>query len=78
VALRVRGGRFTGVARELTEATERQEAMEAYCETVKRFDYAECTLWRKGRPTRSKIKELHHAWFEQGVPLVVELESGRP
>jgi deazaflavin-dependent oxidoreductase (nitroreductase family) len=73
VRLRIRGGTFAGVARELVEAAERQEAMEAYCQTVNPFEYLECGLWRKGRPTRSKIKELHRSWFEQGIPLVVDL-----
>jgi deazaflavin-dependent oxidoreductase (nitroreductase family) len=73
VRLRIRGGTFAGVARELVEAAERQEAMEAYCQTVNPFEYLECGLWRKGWPTRSKIKELHRSWFEQGIPLVVDL-----
>jgi deazaflavin-dependent oxidoreductase (nitroreductase family) len=73
VRLRIRGGRFEGVARELREGAEMQEAMAAYCETVNPFDYLECANWLKGRPTRAKIQELHRAWFDQGVPLVVEL-----
>ena len=72
VELRIRGGTFTGHARELDDATER---VEAYCETVNRFDYAECRMWRKGRPTRSKIVELHRSWFDHGYPLVVELRT---
>jgi hypothetical protein len=34
-----------------------------------------CMMWRRGRPTRSKIRELHRRWFDQGFPLVVELSS---
>jgi deazaflavin-dependent oxidoreductase (nitroreductase family) len=75
VRLRVRGGRFAGVARELRDPAEAQEAMEAYCETVRPFDYAECIMWRRGRPTRSKIKDLHRSWFNKGIPLVVELQE---
>jgi deazaflavin-dependent oxidoreductase (nitroreductase family) len=75
VHLRIRGGTFSGVARELGETAELQQAMTAYCDTVNRFDYAECAMHRRGRPTRSKIKELHRAWFEGGVPLVVELDE---
>jgi deazaflavin-dependent oxidoreductase (nitroreductase family) len=73
VRLRIRGGTFAGVARELRETAERQHAVEAYCETVNFADYLECTMHRSGRPTRSKIKELHRTWFEVGIPLVVEL-----
>jgi deazaflavin-dependent oxidoreductase (nitroreductase family) len=77
VRLRIRGGTFDGTARELREGVERQEAVEAYCETVNPFEYFECALWRKGRPTRSKIKEMHRDWFEQGVPIVLELGTSR-
>jgi len=73
VYLRIRGGTFAGRARELADETETQEAMAAYCETVNPLDFVECTLHRRGRPTRSKIKQLHRTWFEKGIPLVVEL-----
>jgi deazaflavin-dependent oxidoreductase (nitroreductase family) len=73
VRLRIRGGTFAGVASELRETAERQHAVEAYCETVNLADYLECTMHRSGRPTRSKIKELHRTWFQVGIPLVVEL-----
>jgi deazaflavin-dependent oxidoreductase (nitroreductase family) len=75
VRLRVRGGRFVAVAREPRGADETREAMEAYCDTVNRFDFVENTMWRRGRPTRSKIEELHREWFERGTPLVLELEE---
>jgi deazaflavin-dependent oxidoreductase (nitroreductase family) len=75
VRLRIRGGTFPGVARELRDAAERRQAMAAFCETVNPFDYLECTVHRRGRPTRSKITELHRTWFDGGIPLVVELEE---
>jgi deazaflavin-dependent oxidoreductase (nitroreductase family) len=74
VRLRIKGGTFSGFARELSPA-EKDEAMAAYCGTVNRFDYLECTMHRTGRPTRSKIEELHRAWFHHGIALVVELEE---
>jgi deazaflavin-dependent oxidoreductase (nitroreductase family) len=75
VRLRVKDGAFVGVAREPRETAEAQQAMEAYCETVNQFDYFECAIWRKGRPTRSKVKELHRTWFDHGTPLVIELAN---
>jgi hypothetical protein len=42
---------------------------------VNPFDYAECALWRRGRPTRAKIQDLHRGWFREGIPLVVELDA---
>lgn len=73
VRLRIRGGTLTGVAREVREPAEREHAAAAYCETVNPFDYVGCAMHRPGRPTRSKIEELHRSWFDNGVPLVVEL-----
>ena len=75
VRLRLRGGKFRGVVREPGDAAESQEAREAYCGTVVPFDYGECMMWRKGRPTRAKIQALHRDWFAQGTPLVVELQG---
>ncbi len=73
VRLRIRGGTFAGVVRELTEPTELDQARAALCETVHLFDYGECDLHLRGVPTRAKIKELHRYWFDTGIPLVVEL-----
>ncbi len=75
VRLQIRGGTFAGVARELQEPSELEQAREALCETVSLFDYGECDLHLRGLPTRAKIKELHHYWFDTGIPLVVELRD---
>ena len=73
VKLRIRGGTFAGVARELKEAGELAKARETLCETVTLFDYSECSLHLRGLPTRSKIQDLHRYWFDTGIPLVIEL-----
>jgi deazaflavin-dependent oxidoreductase (nitroreductase family) len=73
VRLRIRGGTFAGIARELSDPDELAQAREALCETVVPFDYGECDLHLRGLPTRAKIKELHAYWFETGIPMVVEL-----
>jgi hypothetical protein len=73
VKLRIRGGTFAGVARELKDPGDLAEAREALCETVNLFDYGECDIHLRGLPTRSKIKELHRYWFDTGIPLVVDL-----
>lgn len=75
VTLRIRGGTFAGRARKLTDPLETEQAREAYCEPVDYFDYMACMNWRKGRPTRPRIKDLTRGWFEEGVPLVVELHD---
>jgi deazaflavin-dependent oxidoreductase (nitroreductase family) len=73
VTLRIRGGTFAGLARELTDQVELAEARAAFCEKVNLSDYGECALHLRGLPTRAKIEELHRYWFDTGIPLVVEL-----
>jgi deazaflavin-dependent oxidoreductase (nitroreductase family) len=75
VTVRLRGGTFKGVAREL-EPPEAKRAREAYCEAVHAFDYVMCFFHRGGRPTRAKIHEMTSHWFETGTPLVVDLTAG--
>jgi deazaflavin-dependent oxidoreductase (nitroreductase family) len=73
VTLRIRGGTFAGLARELTDPVELAEARAAFCEQVNPMDYGECVLHLRGLPTRAKIEELHRFWFDTGIPLVVDL-----
>lgn len=75
VRLRIGFTTFAGVARELQEPAELEQAREALCETVTLFDYGECDLHLHGLPTRAKIKDLHRYWFDTGVPLVVDLRD---
>jgi deazaflavin-dependent oxidoreductase (nitroreductase family) len=75
VRLRIRGGTFAGLARDPSGAAEREEAIEAYCETVGWFERLEYTMWRRGRPTPPRIRGLHRRWFDDGVPLVIELSQ---
>ncbi|WP_225731444.1 MULTISPECIES: nitroreductase family deazaflavin-dependent oxidoreductase [unclassified Nocardia] len=73
VTLRVRGGTFAGIARDPRDGAERTAAYAALCETVHPIDYAENAFHRRGIPTRTKILELHRAWFAGGTPLVVDM-----
>ena len=73
VRLRMSGGTYEGVARELRDEAERAAARDIYCDAITRFDYIENRAHRKGRPSRMKIVELHRTWFDGGVPLVIAL-----
>jgi deazaflavin-dependent oxidoreductase (nitroreductase family) len=75
VTLRIRGGTFAGVARELNDPAELATAREALCETVNPMDYGECALHLRGMPTRAKIKDLHRYFFDTGIPLVIDLRD---
>jgi deazaflavin-dependent oxidoreductase (nitroreductase family) len=76
IRLRLRGGTFSGTAREPRE-NERQTALEAYCELSGSFEHLEYRMWRRGKPTPAEIQDLHRTWFETGTPLVVELDQVR-
>jgi deazaflavin-dependent oxidoreductase (nitroreductase family) len=73
VRLRLGLRTYAGIARELDEPAELEQAREAICETVHMTDYDECTLHLRGFPTREKIRALHRYWFDTGIPLVIEL-----
>ena len=73
VSLRIRGGTYAGVARELTDPAELAKARAGLCETVNRFDTGECAMHLRGRPTREKIEDLHAYWFDTGIPIAIDL-----
>lgn len=75
VRLRIRGGTFAGVAREILKNEEIERAKDAYCETVNSFDYDSCAIHRRGIPTRAKVKALHRSWFDKGIRLAVDLDA---
>jgi deazaflavin-dependent oxidoreductase (nitroreductase family) len=73
VSLRIRDGRFEGVAREITDPTEWQHATKVYAGTVNPFDRMEYRMHRPDRPTPERIQEMHDKWFSDGTPVVIEL-----
>jgi deazaflavin-dependent oxidoreductase (nitroreductase family) len=75
VELRIRGGRFAGVARELADGLEKERAGEAYCDRVTAFDYLECSFHLGGRPSRTRIGQLHRHWFDTGIPVAIDLAA---
>jgi deazaflavin-dependent oxidoreductase (nitroreductase family) len=75
VRLRIRGGTFSGRARQVHGAADTKEEAAAYSESIHPFDYLTCVNWRKGRPTRERIEELLRGWVEEGTPLVIELNQ---
>lgn len=73
VVLRLPGGAVAGIAREITDPTEWQQARSAISDTVHPMDYGECALHLRGLPSRSKIRHLHRYWFDTGIPLAIDL-----
>lgn len=75
VQLRIKGGSFHGLAREISDPSEIELARSVICESIYLSDYGEAGLHLRGLPTRAKIKELHRYWFDTGHPLVIELST---
>ena len=73
-----RGGTFDGIAWEITEGAELEQARSAICDPVFPSDYGECALHLRGLPTRTKVQELHRYWFETGIPVVIDLKETTP
>ena len=73
VRLRIRGGTYSGQARELPPG-ELEVAQEAYCATLHPLDRIEYVLHMPGFPTRERIRKLHQHWFTTGVPVAIDLD----
>ncbi len=74
VHLRARGRTGRGRARRLRDAVEIERARTCYCEQENLADYAECVLNLRGRPSRSKIEQLHRRWFQMGTPVAIDMQ----
>jgi deazaflavin-dependent oxidoreductase (nitroreductase family) len=75
VKLRIRGGTFEGMAREITDPEEYAAGKAIYRGTVNPFDRLEYLAHRTGRPTAERIRALHERWFNVCTPLVIELSN---
>ncbi|WP_102144873.1 nitroreductase family deazaflavin-dependent oxidoreductase [Mycobacterium hubeiense] len=77
VRLRIRGGTYDGVAREIDDAAEREHARRLLCDNVFPTDYCECALHVRGLPSRTKVQDLHRYWFKTGNPVAIDLKERR-
>jgi hypothetical protein len=73
VRLRIKGGTYTGLAREIVDAGELHAARSILCDTVFSGDFGEASLHLRGLPTQRKIRELHQYWFDTGYPIAIDL-----
>jgi deazaflavin-dependent oxidoreductase (nitroreductase family) len=74
VGVKVGGRRYGGVAREITDPAERDEAIDLYRREVLPADYTDYASYHWGFPTRRKIEEAHRRWAEEGIMVAIELE----
>jgi deazaflavin-dependent oxidoreductase (nitroreductase family) len=73
VELRIRGGIFDGLAREITDPAELEDGKRIYSGTVNPFDGTEYRMHRSGAPTDEKIRAMHEKWYTDGTPVVIQL-----
>ena len=77
VTLRMRGGTFEGIAREISDPAEYEAGKAVYCGTINSFDRLTYRAHRKGHPTPDRIRALLERWFTVCTPLVIELLGKR-
>lgn len=65
-------------ARELTERAERARAAEAYRPVAGWYDYVDYANFVWSFPTRARLLKVHDEWFDNGTPVVFELERDTP
>ena len=75
VTMRLGKETLNGTAREITDSSERQKAMDAYTGTLVVADYFDYIAYHWGLATREKIVRAHQQWFDDGIPVIVQLES---
>jgi hypothetical protein len=74
VRLRIRGGTFEGVARDVRE-DERRRAEALYCQFTGPFELLESLAHLPGWPDRRKISRMHRHWFRSGTPMAIDLAT---
>jgi deazaflavin-dependent oxidoreductase (nitroreductase family) len=77
VKLRIRGGIFDGLAREITDPAEHEKGKRDYSRTVNPFDRIEYRMHRTGAPTDEKIRAMHEKWYTDGTPMIIELSTNQ-
>lgn len=75
VTVKLPGGAYSGVAREITDPGELATARALLCDTVVFLDFGECALHLRGLPSRAKIRELHAYWFDTGRAVAIDLAT---
>jgi hypothetical protein len=72
--LRIRGGTFSGIAREL-EHDESDRARKLYSSYTGLLEYVESLAHMPGRPRRERLAKMHQHWFDTGAPIAVDLAT---
>ena len=63
------------LAREVTDASERERAASRYAGDIYAYDYLDHVSLHWGFPTRRHIKEAHEAWLKRGLLVAFDLQA---
>lgn len=74
VRVKIGGELHAGLAREVTETTEREAAIDAYVQDVVPADYSDYIGYHWGWPTRRGIEKAHRTWAREGIMVAIDLE----
>lgn len=75
VTLKLYDGTYRGTAHEVSESTEREWAERLYVQTIVRNDYFDYATYEWSLPLRARIKKAHQRWFDEGIPVIIDIES---
>ncbi len=75
VTLRLRDQTIQGQAHEVLNDPEREWAANAYIGTTVPNDYLDYAVYEWCFPTRRKIEAAHRSWFEEGLPVIIEVNA---
>ena len=75
VQVKLGGRTCTAMGRELTSPEERAVARRIYVPVDSFYDYFDYVTFVWGIPSRRNLQRVHEQWFDDGVPVVFELES---
>ncbi|MBI3767837.1 MAG: nitroreductase family deazaflavin-dependent oxidoreductase [Deltaproteobacteria bacterium] len=77
VTIRLGDRSLRGTARDIVDVAERQRAAEVYVGTTNASDYLDYAVYHWSVPTYRRVERAHRRWFDEGIPVVIELERGR-
>ena len=76
VGIRLGAATLRGSAHEVVDADAREQAAKVWVETTNANDYIDYVVYHWGIPSRRRIEHAHREWFDNGVPVVIELDEG--
>jgi hypothetical protein len=75
VTMKLGGKTYRAKARAIVDPIDRAKAADVYRPIAGWYDYYDYVNFVWGVPTRSNLLRVHDKWFDEGAPVVFELED---